>query len=721
MYRSTVKRTISRKTLHHLNERQRHRILKEIRCNVRKASRAQEATSNNENRFDRIKPNTECIDSRFQNPSYIAECNPTSLHFDMTQGDESNHLQSNSTLNFEIEQNESSNVSSESENNNHSLLDKTKPASFSSFKQCLSTCFVDMNVTHVQINKILSVIRLHPCLSNLPKDARSLLQTSRERITLFSVEPGKYVHFDVELKILQSLQLHHSASSLVKLDIDFHTDGCTLDRSGLINIWPIQMRVSNIKNSKPFIVGIYKGKEKPHDPLLFFEAFVSDIKTLLDNGGIHFNGKKIPITLRSFIADAPARAFILNHKGHMSHKPCSKCKIIGKHIEGRSIFNSINTTQRTDIEYVNQIDRDHHKLGQSPLAQLPIGMVTGVPFEYMHLVCLGVTKRVLSAWISGKFSASSKISTASLKILSDRCKILAKFCPSEFARRPRSLDYFLKFKATEFRQFLLYTGLIITYSIVDASIYKHFLFLQCAIRILSLSSPSSFYINFAEMCLRKFVCRCSEIYGPAFISYNVHGLLHLANDVRNLGSLDSFSAFPYENSMIFFRKYCRKPDLTLEQFCRRINEIEVNGSIDKCSRSVSKFTQRGATGNRRGFSKIEFKGFHLSTEERDNCCLLSDNSVCIIVDIHCSENSYFLLVKKFQEITDFYDIGIKSSELGIYKCCSLSDKIIPVSINNVIAKLYRMPLFCTDNNRNVEMDNENYSKFVVFTISHCDK
>lgn len=58
------------------------------------------------------------------------------------------------------------------------------------------------------------------------------------------------------------------------------------------------------------------------------------------------------------------------------------------------------------------------------------------------------------------------------------------FCPSDFARHPRLLDTYAKYKATEFRQFLLYTGPIVTYGILQDQVYKHFLFLHVAIRIL---------------------------------------------------------------------------------------------------------------------------------------------------------------------------------------------------------------------------------------------
>ncbi|XP_072755742.1 uncharacterized protein [Anoplolepis gracilipes] len=266
-----------------------------------------------------------------------------------------------------------------------------------------------------------------------------------------------------------------------------------------------------------------------------------------------------------------ARAFIFNHKGHTSRNPCSKCKISGIRCEDRLTFGGINHSLRTDEEYSRYIDEDHHKEnGKSPLSMLPIGMVSQIPFEYMHLVCLGVVKKLLSAWVCGKYTRFSKLPARSINIISQRLEILKKYCPPEFARHPRAIHVFFKYKATEFRQFLLYTGPVVTHGVLDQQIYIHFLFLHTAIRILISSLPSKKYLNFAELALQKFVVRCENLYGLSFISYNVHGLLHLTNDVRQLGPLDSFSAFPYENNMSVFRKYCRKPNFPLQQFANRM-------------------------------------------------------------------------------------------------------------------------------------------------------
>lgn len=169
------------------------------------------------------------------------------------------------------------------------------------------------------------------------------------------------------------------------------------------------------------------------------------------------------------------------------------------------MFGSIDHYLRTNKDYLKCLDEDHHKDGKSPLSMLLIGMVSQVPFEYMHLVCLEVMKKLLSSWICGTYTRLSKLSAKSIAIISKRLETLKTYCPSEFARHPRAIHVFSKYKATKFRQFLLYTGPVVTYDVLNQQIYTHFLFLHSAIRILVSSSPLKVYLNFAELILKKFV------------------------------------------------------------------------------------------------------------------------------------------------------------------------------------------------------------------------
>ncbi|KAH7933620.1 hypothetical protein HPB49_014379 [Dermacentor silvarum] len=60
-----------------------------------------------------------------------------------------------------------------------------------------------------------------------------------------------------------------------------------------------------------------------------------------------------------------------------------------------------------------------------------------------------------------------------------------------------------------------------------------------------LKGPSAL-MNLKESLLKNFVSRCEALYGVAFMTYNVHALLHLGNCARSLGPLWAHSAFVFE-------------------------------------------------------------------------------------------------------------------------------------------------------------------------------
>ena len=92
---------------------------------------------------------------------------------------------------------------------------------------------------------------------------------------------------------------------------------------------------------------------------------------------------------------------------------------------------------RTDVSFNAFEDEDHHK-DISPLVELNIGMVSQFPQNYMHLVCLGVVKRLLLLWKKGPLRY--RLGSQDLNQISDSMLSLKDSVPCEFSRKPRSLD-----------------------------------------------------------------------------------------------------------------------------------------------------------------------------------------------------------------------------------------------------------------------------------------
>lgn len=119
--------------------------------------------------------------------------------------------------------------------------------------------------------------------------------------------------------------------------------------------------------------------------------------------------------------------------------------------------------------------------------------------------------------------------------------------PSDFARKPRSLAEKDRWKATEFRQFLLYTGLVALGDAIHSKIYQNFLLLRVGFHILLDERLANEYNQYAHDLLQTFVIHFYQVYGDDMAVYNVHCLVHLANEAKKIDSLDNISAFPFEN------------------------------------------------------------------------------------------------------------------------------------------------------------------------------
>jgi len=70
------------------------------------------------------------------------------------------------------------------------------------------------------------------------------------------------------------------------------------------------------------------------------------------------------------------------------------------------------------------------------------------------------------------------------------------------------------------------------------------------------------------------VSEAEKLYGREIYVYNVHNLVHLANDVKHLGTLDNFSCFPLENKLGQLKKLVRKPQFLIQQLVNRLAEKE---------------------------------------------------------------------------------------------------------------------------------------------------
>ncbi|XP_073819951.1 uncharacterized protein [Musca autumnalis] len=322
------------------------------------------------------------------------------------------------------------------------------------------------NISNQAANNLLQL--LAEKIPNLPKDVRALKSTPRSIVKRI-VDPGEYVHYGIKDALTDFLSKCQYGCLDISLNVNI--DGLPLFKSSLKQVWPILI---NVHGTKPVLVaGIYAGSSKPRDASLYLKEFVEELQLFVSEGMIYHN-KYFNINIRAFVCDAPARAFILGTKYHSGFYSCNKCTQKGQSFQRRIIFLRSENVPRTDHDFRNRVYTEHHNIkDRLILENLPIDMVNQFPFDYMHVVCLGVMKTLLVALTRVRghpFSLDrNKIGLISSKLLS-----LRKFIPKEIKRKPRSLKDLERFKASEFRTFLLYSGPIVLKDILDPARYKHF-------------------------------------------------------------------------------------------------------------------------------------------------------------------------------------------------------------------------------------------------------
>lgn len=554
-------------------------------------------------------------------------------------------------------------------------------------------------IPHNAINDVLQILIEHTD-APFPKDARTLLKTPRST-EVHNMSNGQYCHYGLKqalsVFILDMIKKHINVDSVELL---VNIDGAPLAKSSEKGLWIISCSETVLNDVE--LVGIYHGEDKPSDSNELLQMFVDELKTLV-NDGFQFNDKLYKINLRAIICDAPAKAYVIKVKYPTGYNSCTKCQIEGKWLN-KVCFPGYISTLRTDSAFdeYDYIDEEYQR-AKTILCDIPnFGLVTNVVLDYMHLVCLGITLKLIELWLKG--SVNVKLSELQRKTISERLVNLKSFMPSDFSRKPRNFENVRRlWKAHELRQFLLYSGPVVLCNVLNNDMYLHFLYLHVAISILVNRKLccNSDYLNFAELLLKKFVEGFQILYGPENMTHNVHNLLHLVGDVRNFGCLDDFSAFRFENHIRKIKQLVRKGDKPLQQIHRRLGEIfackdysaEKNIEPSQLKKNHFDGPLVPSLHYQNQFQILCKNSLYLNVRDsRNNCVLLKDGSIVECLNfIETKNNSKHIVGKPFKIISNFYSAPFDSDKLNINVVKYSDENMQTYACNLILAKLCKMP------------------------------
>ena len=393
----------------------------------------------------------------------------------------------------------------------------------------------------------------------------------------------------------------------------------------------------------------------------FLEDIIRDLEYVLQNG-IRFGNRTLSVVLRCIVCDAPARAFVRGTKLYSGYFGCDKCCQEGKWIGRLTYPDVVGVVLRTDLSFRDQSNKEHHKY-RSPFCDLGIDMVKKFPIDYMHQVCLGVMKKMLLLWIRGKREV--RISARQVMEISNNLVCLKEFIPSCFACKPCGLDEIDRWKATEFRQFLLYTGATALSGVLRDDLYHHFLCLSVAISILVCPTLAQVHRCYAHELLSYFVQQGSVLYGEEFLVYNVHSLIHLAADTEEYGSLDACSAFEFENYMQQLKKMVRSGNNPIVQIAKRLGKLST-GKISEPNKENM-----------------------VSVKKPNNAYILNDHSCCEVIDTinQQSEDGNQLFTCRIYESTiGLFNSPCDSRLIGIHRASSRQTSMKVLSSQTLVKR-----------------------------------
>lgn len=328
--------------------------------------------------------------------------------------------------------------------------------------------------------------------------------------------------------------------------------------------------------------------------------------------------------------------------------------------------------KRNDKDFRAKKYEGHHKQ-DSPLLRLKIDMIEDFPVaDSLHLIDLGLMKRLLLGWRGGNFGKYlTKWSARDIEKINSylsQCKM-----PSEIHRSVRTIDVLAHWKGSEYRSFLYYHSIIILKYVLNSDAYSHFLNLYCAIRICSNEKHFQF-LRIAEQMLEHFIENFKVYYGKDYISSNIHNLIHVVEEVRKFGILNSFNSYPFENKLYAIKKMVRHGNKPLQQVARRLNE-RLAIEIDNVRESqlikypfVKKLQRKCETKH-----VLHFESYVLSTQKENKWFLSDKDHIVELNSISFNNNDSTEILLNGHRIMNHqnvFDEPLKSSFLDIYKCDS---------------------------------------------------
>ena len=344
--------------------------------------------------------------------------------------------------------------------------------------------------------------------------------------------------------------------------------------SSKFSLWPLYFAINELPCPQRFqrenmiLAGLWYGESKPI-MLNFLKPFHTALSKLENDGMTAKSPSRETFISKAILllgtCDLPAKCMVCNSTQFNGFFGCLKCKQPGcnvRTLKGGNVhaFPFVSSDPTGPARTHEQTREDARQAFEKRTAVDGIkgpcwfatlkyhDIIRGTAVDYMHCILEGVMKLLLKLWFGGGHGGANYNIADRVSEVDNRLAQIKP--PNNISRCPRSIESHSKYwKASELRSFLLFYGAVVLHDhgILPDTWYECFMLLSEAIFLLSMEQITHAQLDHAENLIEHFCVAFKELYNIRFQTANIHYLLHIPQDVRNLGPLWTHSCFPFEN------------------------------------------------------------------------------------------------------------------------------------------------------------------------------
>lgn len=330
---------------------------------------------------------------------------------------------------------------------------------------------------------------------------------------------------------------------------------------------------------------------------------------------------------------------------------------------------------------------EKRKKGENILQkELNIQLVSQVVNDPMHDFDLGVGKRFVQLY--------AKKTNHRAKIDEKHAIIRCRYQPTEFQRRVRPISEWRHWKASEYKNFIQYWGVVSLKGVVSQEKYEHFMLLSLSARMLSRVEFRNYWGDVVKSMLERFLINIEAFYDKKNLVCSVHKLMHLADEcILQNAPMYSFSAYPFESFMGSIMKLASYSHAKiLSQIHRRVAEIQNAYEILKPHKRFEEMKVFNLKAN--VISKIYYFGMVIQTKFNDANFIDDNDRHVTIIKITKDENDQIILTcQRMLNLRNAFESPFSSNLVNVYLWTKgkYSREHLTLKLNNLKNKLCILP------------------------------